>query len=242
MEKSKPKRNLSTYYNQIGRIAFEENVIHISKYLQLLKDELIQLQRDLKHSNLDSIQLFNEKFETYKIKFFYDNDLINKGVNGIVEGETVKDVIKIYVNDEFYFHTNKDNLDVFNEFSKQLLLLLGHELVHRGQYYVRKGDFINFYNFEGSLRNGVDIDYLKNHQEAMAYAWMYIESLRYSGFKNNDIMNMLKTGNFQKSRSLHIDFYISDMKKYNRDAFLQFRKYILQYIDDPIRYELKFNV
>jgi hypothetical protein len=55
-------------------------------------------------------------------------------------------------------------------------------------------------------------------------------------------MNMLKTGNFQKSRSLHIDFYISDMKKYNRDAFLQFRKYILQYIDDPIRYELKFNV
>jgi len=230
------KRKFDPYYHQLGR--FNEAVVHVDKYLDILKDELKQLKRTLIFFKGDALQLFNEKFYTYKIQFvIIDSMKVNKGV---VEGVINKDNIIIYLTDDFYFYTSKDNLDVFNQFEKELIILLSHELVHRGQYYVRAGDKINFYNFEGSsIDNDIDIEYMKNPQEIMAYAYMYIESLRYSGYSNNNIMEMLKSGNFARSQSLHITFYINEMNKHNRNAFLKFRKYIVQYINDPVRYDLR---
>jgi hypothetical protein len=229
------KRKFDPYYHQLGR--FQERVVHVAKYLDILKDELVSLKRTLQFFKGDTLQLFNEKFYTYKIQFaLYDQ---YSGVMGLIKGETNRDNIVIKVNEDFYFYTSKENLDVFNQFTEQLSLLFSHELVHRGQYYIRAGDKLNFYNFDGDLSGEVDIEYLQNPQEVMAYALMYIESLRYSGFTNDKIMSMLRTGNFIKSQSLHIDFYINKMKEHNRDAFLRFRKYILQYINDPIRYNLK---
>jgi hypothetical protein len=229
------KRKFDIYYHQLGR--FNETVVHVSKYLDILKDELKALKRELIVYKGDSLQLFNEKFYGYKIQFaLYDQ---YSGTKGLIKGETNRDNIVIKVNEDFYFYTSKENLNVFNLFTEQLLLLLSHELVHRGQYYIRAGDKLNFYNFDGDLDGQINIEYLKNPQEVMAYALMYIESLRYSGFTNNDIMEMLRSGNFVKSQSLHIDFYINKMREHNRDAFLKFRKYILQYINDPVRYDLK---
>jgi hypothetical protein len=230
------KRKFDIYNHSIGR--FTENVVHVQKYLDILNDELKQIKRDLIFYKSDRLQLFNEKFYTYKIKFFIIDT--PKGEFGCVEGKINREDIRIYLNEDFYFYTAKENLDVFQQFQNQLLVLFSHELVHRGQYYIRVGDKINFYNFEGSAIDGeVDIEYLKNHQEIMAYSLMYIESLRYSGFKNEDILQMLKSGNFAASRSLHINFYINEMNKYNRDAYLKFRKYIYQYLVDPVRYELR---
>lgn len=233
--KSKFKRDPYDYIHAIGR--FKETVVHVQKYLDILKDELLQLKRELKFYKGDTLQLFNERFYTYKIQFaMYEG---YSGEWGIHEGKCNRDNIIIYLNEKFYFYTSKENLDVFKYFEKELILLFSHELVHRGQYYVRAGDKINFYNFEGNASNSVNIEYMKNPQEIMAYAYMYIESLRYSGFKNLDILTMLKSGNFARSQSLHIDFYINEMNQYNRDAYLKFRKYIYQYIVDPIRYDLK---
>jgi len=229
------KRKFDLYYHQLGRI--QEAVVHVDKYLNILKDKLSELKRELKFFRGDALQLFNEKFYGYKIKFVViDSPNSNRG---LVKGNCNKDNIIIYVTDDFYMHTSKDFLDVFNVFTQELLLLLSHELVHRGQYYIRSGDKLNFYNFDGNISGGVDIEYLKNPQEIMAYALMYIESLRYSGFQNEDILKMLQSGNFARSQSLHITFYLNDMKTHNKNAFLKFRKYIYQYIADPIRYDLK---
>ena len=229
------KRKFDIYYHQLGR--FQEAVVHVEKYLNILRDELLELRRELKFFKGDSLQLFNEKFYGYKIKFvIIDSPSSNRG---LVKGNSNKDNIIIYVTDDFYMYTSLDFLDVFNVFMQELLLLFSHELVHRGQYYIRSGDKLNFYNFDGDINGDVDIEYLKNPQEIMAYALMYIESLRYSGFKNEDILKMLQSGNFARSQSLHITFYLNDMKNHNRDAFLKFRKYIYQYIVDPVRYDLK---
>lgn len=229
------KRKFDLYFHQLGRL--QEKVVHVEKYLNILKDELLELKRELKFFKGDTLQLFNERFFKYKIVFaMYEG---YPGTDGLVEGKTNLDNIVIYVNEKFYFYTSKENLDVYSYFTKTLCLMLSHELVHRGQYYIRSGDRLNFYNFEGGINGEVDIEYLKNPQEIMAYALMYIESLRYSGFKNNDILNMLKTGNFAKSQSLYITFYINEMNLHNRGAFLKFRKYIYQYIVDPVRYDLK---
>jgi hypothetical protein len=232
---SKFRRNLYDYIHAVCR--FKETVIHVQKYLDILKDELEIIKRELPFYKGDTLQLFNERFYTYKIQFvIYDN---YPGEGGIYEGKSSSDNIIIYLNEKFYFYTEKENLDVFKYFEKELIIILSHELVHRGQYYVRAGDKINFYNFDGNASNSTNMEYMKNPQEIMAYAYMYIESLRYSGFKNDQILKMLKSGNFAKSQSLHINFYINEMNKFNRDAFLKFRKYIYQYIIDPIRYDLK---
>lgn len=234
----KYKRDNFIWLHQTGR--FTEAVIHVEKYLNILRDELKQLHRDLITFKGDTLQLFNERFYTYKIQFSLIDSF--EGSSSVVEGRVNRDNITILVNEDFYFYTSKENLDVFNQFEKDLCILFSHELVHRGQYYVRAGDKINFYNFEGYSLEKVDPEYLKNPREAMAYAMMYIESLRYSGYKNEHILSILKTGNFARSQSLHINFYINEMKTYNRNAFLQFRKYIYQYMVDPVRYDLKLLV
>ena len=167
------KRQIDIYNHSVGR--FTETVIHVEKYLNILRDELLKIKRELSFYRGDVLQLFNEAFYTYKILFIIVDT--PKGEFGCVEGKINRQDIRIYLNDDFYFYTSKENLDIFNQFQNELLILISHELVHRGQYFVRVGDKINFYNFEGSTTsNEVDIEYLKNHQEIMAYALMYIES------------------------------------------------------------------
>jgi len=234
LRNKRPKRDFYEWLNCSYR--FKESVIHVQKYLNILDDELKQLSRKLITFKGDTLQLFNETFYTYKIKFVMYNDY--DGKNGIVKGVTNKENIEVRVNEDFYLYTNKDNLDIFKEFKFDLLLLFSHELVHRGQYYVRAGDKINFYNFDGEPTK-TTLEYLDNPHEAMAYALMYIESLRYSGVKNDEILAMLKTGNFLRSDSIHITFYIKDMKASNYNMFKRFRKYLYQYLVDPITYDLR---
>lgn len=76
----------------------------------------------------------------------------------------------------------------------------------------------------------------------MAYALMYIESLRYSGYTNKQMLDMLRTGNFIKSQSLHINFYIDEMKDRDIKVFKKFRKYIYEYLENPIKNDLKFVI
>jgi len=238
MKRWKYTTQLLDYMHQYGRIeSLKEAVIHVNRYLDILRDELNQIERIIKVSkNLDTLQLFNETFSKYKINFELRDDNSNNK-SAFIKGEISKAHITILVNNNFYDYTSKDYLDVFNEFKKECLLLFGHELVHRGQYCVRKGDMINFHNFDGDKEP--DINYLSNPQEMMAYAWMYIESLHYAGYKNNEIFNMVKTGNLKKVWSLHIDFYLSDMKQLNLKVFKRFLRYIYEYLEDPIVYNLK---
>lgn len=238
--RNRKKRSLELYYHQLGR--FQEAVIHVEKYTSLIKNILSQIKRELITYRVDPVQLFNEKFYTYKIVFVAIST--NKSHKGIVRGNCNRENITIYLDEDMFpQYVEKEDLDVlFKEFSQDLTLLISHELVHRGQYYLRIGDKINFYNFEGAPMVDIDLDYLSNPQECMAYALMYIESLRYSGFTNEEMIAMLKTGNFQKSQSLHIDFYINDIKKINMDTFKRFRKYVYQYLVDPVTYDLKINI
>jgi len=238
MRRWKQTNRLIEYMHQYGRIeSLKETVIHINRYLDILKDELNYIERILKVSkNIDTLQLFNEIFSKYKIVF----DLVADNSNNqsaFIKGTTQRANITIFVNENFYKYTSINYLDVFNGFKKECLLLFGHELVHRGQYYVRTGDKINFYNFDGE--NEPNENYLSNPQEMMAYAWMYIESLHYAGFKDDEIFNMVKTGNLRKVWSLHIDFYLSDMKILNLKVYKRFLRYIYQYLENPIIYNLK---
>jgi hypothetical protein len=102
-----------------------------------------------------------------------------------------------------------------------------------------KGDKLNFYNFDG--HDIVNLGYLQNPRECMAYAYMYIESLRYAGYTNKDILGMIKSGNMRSTRSLYIDFYLKDMKLQDIKTYKRFIKYIYMYLENPIIYNLKLN-
>lgn len=240
--KERYRKFFNDYDHHFGRVnSLREKVIDPHRYLEVLKDELNRIERQLKATRvLDPLQLFNEIFAKYKIVFISVDDLNHN--YSFVKGITKKENIIIYVNEEeFYNYTKKENLATFNYFSKECLLLIGHELVHRGQYYIRVLDQINYYNFDGEDTEGI-VDYLKSPQEIMAYAWMYLESLHYAGYNDQMIIDMLKKGDLRKPSTFHINFYLSKMKQLNVKVFNRFLTYIYKYLKDPIVYDLKIEI
>jgi hypothetical protein len=225
---------LNAYLNTGNRHlkVLDEAVIHVKKYLDVItilldneKSTIIKTQ-----SLEDKIKLLNTIFLRYKIQF----DLIDSDDRkyGIVKGSCYKENITIYFN-ELVFDPLDDS-HIFDFFKKELLALLGHELVHRGQYYVRQGDFLNFIRFEKPEENNYT-----QKQEIMAYAYMGIENMRYKGFADQQIIQKIQSGNVSHMESGIINVYISDIKDKDEKAYKKFIKYVIEYLVDPIRYELK---
>lgn len=212
----------------------DEAVIHVKKYLDILKILLDNEKRNIINipNLVDKIDYLNKIFKRYKIKFeviegqdrFY----------GIIKGNCYKDEITILFNDLVF--DALDDSHIFNLFKKELMPLIGHELVHRGQYFVRQGDFLNFIRFEKPEENNYT-----EKQEIMAYAYMGIENMRYKGFTDQEILNKIKNDNVSHMESGIINVYLSDIKEKNYKVYKKFLKYITEYLIDPVRCELKVN-
>jgi hypothetical protein len=126
------RKVFNEYFHEYGRLEkLREAVIHVDRYLDILKDDLKQIRRDLVSYKGDTIDFFNERFSSYKIVF----ELLNENGNydcGISSGRCKNETIFIYVSDDFYHYTSLDMLNVFKNFSEKLCIILAHELVHRG--------------------------------------------------------------------------------------------------------------
>lgn len=232
----KYKFQFNKYLDNYGRWngLFRESVVHVSKYLTVLKNILNNEKKIIIKIDdfIKKIKFINNCLKTYKIKFEYLDE--NSRDYGIIRGNCYKDKIIIFINDEF--EEALSDSYIFSLMMKSLMPLIGHELVHRGQYYVRKGDFINFVRFEKPEETNYE-----HKQEIMAYALMAIENMRYNGFSDDEIFSKISKGNISGMESGIIKLYISDIKEKNEKVYKKFIKYVIEYLVDPIKYELKVN-
>lgn len=236
-----PKKILISYYNdylrhhqdRITRLC--ESVIHVDKYVENLNNILIQNKNNIIDSELDEekIILINELFKPFKIKISVE-DGYGKS-NGLIRGACYRENITIFVGYNIYEYLYMP--ESFKKFRQKLMNLIGHELVHRGQFYLRKSDFMKFYSFE----NNRDKSYFSDPQEIMAYAWMGIENMRSHGYDDKQILQKVKSNNVSAAEIGFSHIYISDVKELDMRAYKQFVKYMYNYLVDPIKHNLKIE-
>jgi hypothetical protein len=237
LNKKEYTKYMSEYMSRFDKeISLSESVIHVNKYINILQNIIKQEQNNIFNFEEDEerFEYFKKIFITYKIKFETRNDFINGGTR---EGRSYKENIFIFVGYNILDYFENDVQ--FNLFKKRLLLVIGHELVHRGRYYARTSDFINFYAYEDDKK---ELQYYKNPEEIMAYAWMGIENMRYNGYNDTKILQKIKDQNVSPAEMGVSHIYISDLKEKDYSSYKRFLKYMYQYLMDPIKYNLKIMV
>jgi len=238
-------RRYSRYLHNYGRSSYpiNEAVIHVDKYLNVLKDVIRECKKDLlKEDRLENkIKKLNLALKSFKIEFV----LMNRRGNevGIIQGNFKQEFIQIWVGQNLEF--SLENEERFNIFLKFLFPLLGHELVHRGQWYKSKNDFLNFYAFENEEE--IKKMQLEDKWEIMAYALMAIETFRYAGYTNNALLKKFKLDlekgeKFPYNISNVMDLYLLNIKKLNFEVYKRFLKYIYDYLKNPIQNDLKVEI
>jgi hypothetical protein len=225
------------YAQDYGRLqSLSEAVIHVDKYINMLNIYLNQNKFKIfnEGSEEDKLRILNNLFLPYKIQFIVKDEF---GKNySLIRGLCNKENITIFVG--FNIFDYLQDSPVFKVFSQKLLNLIGHELVHRGQYYVRKADFIHFYAYE----TNIDSNYFSNPQEIMAYAWMAIENMRSHGYNNDQILSKVKINNVSAAEIGFSHIYLSELKELDEKTYKRFLKYMYQYLINPIKYDLKIAV
>ena len=234
---NKYKSFFGLYAQEYGRLQeLSESVIHVDKYVSMLSEYINQNKNIIfnEPSENNKLDILNKLFESYKIHL----NLIDEfGKNyGIIKGSCNKENIVITIGYNIFDYLIDS--PIFKIFMQKLLNLIGHELVHRGQYYLRKADYIYFYAYESN----VDKNYFSNPQEIMAYAWMGIENMRSHGYTNNQILDKIKGNNVSPAEIGFSHIYLSELKELDESAYKRFLKYMYEYIIDPIKYDLKINI
>lgn len=230
------KKNFNKYFSKFDRItSLCEAVIHVDKYINILKD-IINQNRDIIYNQdveEDKLKILNHIFKPYKISFYLE-DSFSKNY-GLIKGVCNKENIKIIVGFNIYDYLIDS--PIFVTFTQKLLTIIGHELVHRGQYYIRKADFIHFYAYEQNQEK----NYYSHPQEIMAYAWMGIENMRSHGYSDKQILSKVKSNNISSAEIGFSHIYISELKELDVKAYKRFIKYMYKYLKDPIKYDLKIT-
>jgi hypothetical protein len=228
---------MTQYLSKFDRVTnLCEATIHVDKYVNMLSNYLHDNRQILfdEENEDNKIDLLNSLFKPYKIQFKLQDE---SGKNyGLIKGICNKENITILVGFNIFEYLIDSPL--FKVFRQKLLNLIGHELVHRGQYYIRQADFIYFYAYENNIEKG----YFSNPQEIMAYAWMGIENMRSHGYNNNQILSKVKNNNVSAAEMGFSHIYLSELKELDIKAYKRFLKYMYQYLVDPIKYDLKIKV
>ena len=231
------QRVFNEYFQYFSRIQLlTEEVIHVEKYTELLYHLLTDSQEKILNGTLDidKLQIIKDILLPYKIEIEVTDDYAPNG--GIIKGKCNKENITIYAGDTiFNFLQNKEKLKIC---IRVMVNLISHELVHRGQYYLRKSDFISFYAYE----NNIDKKYYSDPQEIMAYAWMGIENMRSHNISDETILKKIQTDTIYAAEIGFAHIYISDLKELDIKAYNQFLKYMYMYLKNPVKYDLKIKI
>jgi hypothetical protein len=213
-------------------------------YLEEVHNYLFQIKKDIqkqKFTSLSALCLYlSIKMRKYQVRFKIDEDSEDikqrdEFKAGITKSGCLnnrKGTINIYVNENLIKIQNKINDSFFDFFIKNVVRIIGHELIHRHQGFVIANEKLKRYIMDHSQLDG--IKYLSNPQEMMSRAWQILEEFRYNGQSENQIKHLLS--NIEKaykySSTLIEYFTIFDYdKKENKEMFKQLQKYIYQYYD-----------
>lgn len=184
------------------------------------------------------IEGLNQEFKSDVISF-----LVNPKQKTDIDGYTYPDLLDIEI------EIRKGYLSIVKDKTllSRILEVMEHELVHRqqllkhratGRYYPQTSPG---YDAE-AIKNNDDlaaIKYLSDKQEIMALAVQTVTTLRHEGYKDIQIIDMLRRparweNKIRKSRS-HLEAYMERFSTHGRphagDPFKRLAKYMIQYIN-----------
>ena len=216
-----------------------EAVIRSDRYVLIVIDELRQfLKENAGKSFKYAFQvcvLLSKFFHKYNFEFIEKNERSSDFHSGIDEAKTLPSNFKI----TFYCNMALNNLFVDEELQKNFLIsfdeLLGHELIHRGQFLNKQDEIIRVDIFKlkqvkGNQHNK-DMYYYSLKGEIMAYAWMAVEELRFNGYSTKRILEIIKTNEPLKKESPVLKIY-RELFTIDDAQLKRLYKYMYEYILD----------
>jgi len=227
----------------IDSLMLQEAVIYPEAYIKeiekVLKNPLLKKSIVNFTTTLNLCKRLSFILRKYKIDFIEAKTLGNTDfpsvVNGINGGFTLSDkysTIKIEINS--YANNIKMNDNYFNLFIDNLLIILKHELIHRGQRIhigykkLKKLDIFHDKEF---------FEYLKDKHELMSYAFQIIQEFKLSGgYSDAEILTYIQKGDSGIDRQLgRFSFTLFIYKSaFNSqpEVLKQLYKYIYEYLTD----------
>jgi hypothetical protein len=186
-------------YIETPKINFKEGVVS-PKYYKEIESYLMSLKNNIKKLNFDTLtklcKWLTKNLKKYSIRFVPNENNDNKYFNkefqaGITQSGCLsnkKGTVKIYCNNNLLKIQNDDKF--FNYFVKNVIRIIGHELIHRNQIFEIENQELRNYIFDFPKET---VKYLSNKQEMMSRAWQIIEEFRYNGLTDKQIANILRS-------------------------------------------------
>jgi len=231
------KRYKPYFKETYNRAALQEAIINPNNYLKDIDkkiDKLLNSVSNKKYNAKKLCRIFSIGLSRYKIEVIYQN-FIERGLDinirfGINSGACLPNrysSIGIFCNDNIVNIQNDINFK--NQFKNWLLLVLKHELIHRGQNLAIR-DIDVLVKVKSNEKEKFKQE-LSNPVEIMARAWESVEVFKLvNHLENNDIISILK--NYSKyALNNTLNTYIELFEKDSKELKLLF-KYIYLYLTE----------
>lgn len=219
--------------SQITQWCMMEAVISPEYYIKQIHTILKSLKNNIinKYKNLsltDLCDILTKELQTYKIKFVATTKE-NKDKNYVTNGGIIISKLEIIILCYYKTIMIQNSGEEYNNFIKQVLLILGHELIHRNQILKVNNDKLRLFLFKGSPLDLKDrnkaMKYLANKHEIMSYAWQIIETFRLKGKKDTEIQSILQS---------------NENKKFAFDPMLLWYHQIFSIVNNPLKRLYKY--
>lgn len=198
---------------------FIEGIIKPNSYVEEIKNFFIK-NFDPKENFINNLINTGSK---YRIIFGIDQNSHNRIFIGGSYNNILKLIsIKCTKEVEGVIISKQDYTDYI---IKDLMEILGHEIVHRMQYSKKDMD-----KFEYRLAN-TQKQYLADRDEMMSYAWQIVEWYKVSGLSSDDIKIIIKDEYNINRKNTPLYVYYQTFKD-DKQYLNQLYKYIYMYLED----------
>ena len=211
-------------------INIKEAVIRVDDYSVLVLKKLNDFFEENKNKKLKYLEIIdslNEFFKTFNFIFIAKNyqkhDDEDTGINFMETSVKDNNILNIIIQCNPII--KEIFLNNFSNFKRKFQILIKHELVHRGQ-------FLKILDDRLRLKIAIDEykskEYLAVKKEIMAYSNSIIEELRFGGFDDNQILDIVKYN--KKEISSILDRYIDLFKDTDISVLNRLYKYVYEYL------------
>lgn len=215
-------------------IYFIEANIYPEEYLSSISKKIDKVNLS-KYSKINPVKIckkLSELFFFNHIEFIYqpkiiagNEDYIQYGINSGATLPNRKARIGIFINPRIVNIAGSRDFEI--EFKKWLLLIIKHELIHRGQNLRIKDLKLRSMVMQKDYKT--HIDYLSDKHEIMARAWEIVELFKLIGYGTERIKSMLKSNDIEKMQNYTLRVY-HDWFNMDSDVLKLLYKYMYGYL------------
>jgi hypothetical protein len=203
-------------------------VIDMSPYKTKLKRILARRKNPISYDSIGLIDVLNNEFKPERIFF---EIMIGKTTRDLIQGSIDRKTLQIYIEVGLLRLAN----DSTEALIRRFIEAMEHELVHREQS-TRSGGKLKYTEPPGNDEEDLRAynKYFADKSEIMAYAIESIRILRHEGYKDDQIIDMLRRpaeldSKIGKSQSLLYDYIMMFGTK--SPQYKKLSKYMMQYLE-----------